>query len=197
MFLPKLRADSGRIVNAFQNGNQCPETLMSKSYKGASPVRSKTKMEPRRALRYRRFGDFEPSTLLAGQVLDGIRKGFALSDYTPGARIRLKKELNENFAMSSSTREFVTKIKGQFSAKYGIEMDDWSAMVMTEISECFTALNHSLRKSVEKIEEATRSVKGKTYHVSFNSSQEAFKLGLGLTAPLAGMGSLAGSVLYQ
>ncbi|MGV3600025.1 MAG: hypothetical protein ACO1N1_02415 [Dyadobacter fermentans] len=51
----------------------------------------------RMGLRYRRFGDFEPSTLLGGQVLDGIRKGFALSDYTPGARIRLKKELNENF----------------------------------------------------------------------------------------------------
>lgn len=50
--------------------------------------------------------------------------------------------------MSSNIKEFVTKIKGQFSAKYGIEMDDWSAMVMAEISERFMVLNHSVKKSV-------------------------------------------------
>lgn len=98
--------------------------------------------------------------------------------------------------MSSSTKEFVTKIKGRFSAKYGIEMDDWSAMVMAEISERFMILNHSVEKSADKIEDAARSVKGKAYHVSFNSSQEAFKLGLGLTAPLAGMGSLIAVLLF-
>lgn len=96
----------------------------------------------------------------------------------------------------SSTKELVTKIKGQFSAKYGIEMDDWSAMVMTEISERFTWINNSLKKSVDKIEEAARSVKSKTYQVSFNSSQEAFKLGLGLMAPLAGMGSLIAVLVF-
>ncbi len=48
-------------------------------------------------LQYKRFGDFEPSTLLGGQILDGIRRGYSLSDYSPGARIRMKKELKENF----------------------------------------------------------------------------------------------------
>lgn len=62
--------------------------------------------------------------------------------------------------MSSNTKEFVTKIKGRFSAKYGIEMDDWSAMVMAEISERFMILNHSVEKSADKIEDAARSVKG-------------------------------------
>ncbi len=82
--------------------------------------------------------------------------------------------------MSSNIKEFVTKIKGQFSAKYGIEMDDWSAMVMAEISERFMVLNHSVKKSADKIDEAARSVKGKTYQVSFNSAQEDLKLGLGM-----------------
>ena len=46
----------------------------------------------------RRFGDFEPASLLGGQILDGIRNGYALQDYPPGARLRLKKELRENFS---------------------------------------------------------------------------------------------------
>lgn len=98
--------------------------------------------------------------------------------------------------MSSNTKEFVTKIKGQFSAKYGIEMDDWSAMVMAEISERFMVLNHSVEKSADKIEEAARSVKGEIHQISVKSPQEAFKLGLGLTAPLAGMGSLIAVLFF-
>ncbi|WP_439584298.1 hypothetical protein [Dyadobacter bucti] len=51
----------------------------------------------RMGLTYKRFGDFEPSTLLGGQVLDGIRKGYSLNSYSAGAKIRIKKELKENF----------------------------------------------------------------------------------------------------
>jgi hypothetical protein len=47
---------------------------------------------------YKRFGDFDPSTLLGGQVLDGIRRGYSINEYGPGARIRIKKELKENFS---------------------------------------------------------------------------------------------------
>lgn len=46
----------------------------------------------------KRFGDFEPASLLGGQILDGIRHGYALKDYPPGARLRLRKELRENFS---------------------------------------------------------------------------------------------------
>jgi hypothetical protein len=49
-------------------------------------------------LQFKQYGDFEPSTLLGGQVLDGVRKGYSLDDYSPGARIRIKKELKENFS---------------------------------------------------------------------------------------------------
>lgn len=48
-------------------------------------------------LELRKFGDFDGSSLLGKQILDGMRSGFGLGDYPPGARIRLKKELNENF----------------------------------------------------------------------------------------------------
>ena len=45
----------------------------------------------------RQFADFDPSSNLGSQILDGVRKGYSLSDYQTGARSRLKKELTENF----------------------------------------------------------------------------------------------------
>ena len=45
----------------------------------------------------RQFADFDPSSNLGSQILDGVRKGYSLSDYQTGARLRLKKELTENF----------------------------------------------------------------------------------------------------
>lgn len=48
-------------------------------------------------LHLQKFGDFDPSTLLGSQILDFIRKGAGLSEYSAGARLRLIKELKENF----------------------------------------------------------------------------------------------------
>ena len=45
----------------------------------------------------RQFADFDPSSNLGNQILDGIRKGYSLSDYQTGAKLKLKKELSENF----------------------------------------------------------------------------------------------------
>ncbi len=49
-------------------------------------------------LDHKKFGDFNPSSLICGQVMEGARKGYSLADYSPGARIRIKKELKENFS---------------------------------------------------------------------------------------------------
>ena len=43
------------------------------------------------------YGDFEPSSNLGSQILDGVRKGDALENYQTGARLRLKRELKINF----------------------------------------------------------------------------------------------------
>jgi hypothetical protein len=39
------------------------------------------------------FGDFEPTTVLGSQILNGISQGYGLNDYSIGAKMRLKKEL--------------------------------------------------------------------------------------------------------
>ena len=43
----------------------------------------------------RQFADFDPSSNLGNQILDGVRRG--LSEYQTGAKLKLKKELSENF----------------------------------------------------------------------------------------------------
>ena len=45
----------------------------------------------------RPFGDFEPSSNLGEQILNGIRQGYGLNEFPTGAKLRLKKELNDHF----------------------------------------------------------------------------------------------------
>ena len=45
----------------------------------------------------RQFADLDPSSNLGCQILDGVRQGYSLGDYQTGARLKLKKELTENF----------------------------------------------------------------------------------------------------
>ncbi len=46
----------------------------------------------------RQFGDFDANTFIGGQILDGIRRGLAQSEFPIGAKLRLSKELKDNFA---------------------------------------------------------------------------------------------------
>jgi hypothetical protein len=48
-------------------------------------------------LEFRKFGDFEPNSELGGKILDGARLGFALKDYEPGARMKLRGQLQMHF----------------------------------------------------------------------------------------------------
>jgi hypothetical protein len=58
--------------------------------------------------------------------------------------------------MSSNTKEFIRIIKGRFSAKCGVEMDDWFALVMNEICEGFMMLDQSVNTSADRIVGAAR-----------------------------------------
>jgi hypothetical protein len=48
-------------------------------------------------LKLKRFGNFDPSSNLGSSILDGIRKGYGLSDYATGARLALKNDLIRTF----------------------------------------------------------------------------------------------------
>jgi hypothetical protein len=99
--------------------------------------------------------------------------------------------------MSEISTEQMTRLKGQFSAKYGIEMDDWSAMVMTEISQRFMFLTSEVNRSVIQIDEAAKNIKGKVNQINFRNNSEAIRFGIGLSLPFAAMGTLiSGMVLW-
>ncbi len=48
-------------------------------------------------LKLRRFGNFDPSSKLGSLILDGIRKGYALQDYSTGTRLALNNDLIRTF----------------------------------------------------------------------------------------------------
>jgi hypothetical protein len=48
-------------------------------------------------IRLREFGDFEPNSDLGSSILDGIRKGYGMQDYTFGPKLKLSMELRVNF----------------------------------------------------------------------------------------------------
>ncbi|HEV7378470.1 MAG TPA: hypothetical protein VGN64_01645 [Dyadobacter sp.] len=46
-----------------------------------------------------KFGDFEPESDLGGQILDGARRGFTLSDHQIGPMLRLRNELHNLYTL--------------------------------------------------------------------------------------------------
>ncbi|SEJ41860.1 hypothetical protein SAMN04487995_4597 [Dyadobacter koreensis] len=98
--------------------------------------------------------------------------------------------------MDKIDKEIQTKIKGHFSAKYGILMDDWSSMVLNEIVQNFLVFNEKVENATKKLEEASTIIKGKVHQINFRTHQEAFKFGLGISAPVSAMGSLVAILVF-
>lgn len=80
---------------------------------------------------------------------------------------------------SSISKEELIRIKGKFQAKYGFEMDEWTAVLMTEINEKFYQFNGQVQSSINSIDDASQLIKGQIQPVYFSNSKEAFLYGLG------------------
>lgn len=50
-------------------------------------------------LRFEKFGDFDPQSSLGNQILNNIRLGLPLEEYTPGAKLRMMKDLKDNITI--------------------------------------------------------------------------------------------------
>jgi len=90
--------------------------------------------------------------------------------------------------MNDSLKEILTKIKARYSRRYGLDVDEWSGILFTEIESGFLLISKKVEQSTKKIEEAAQSIKGKVHQINLKSPDEAFKLGLGFTTPVAIMG---------
>lgn len=83
------------------------------------------------------------------------------------------------------SKSFLTRLKGVYQAKYGIEMDEWSAMVLYEISENFEANNKVAESTIKEIEKASNLIKGQIEPIHFHRQGDAFWHGIGRSFPLA------------
>jgi hypothetical protein len=83
------------------------------------------------------------------------------------------------------SKSFLTRLKGVYQAKYGIEMDEWSAMVLYEISENFEENNKVAESTIKEIEKASNLIKGQIEPIHFHRQGDAFWHGIGRSFPLA------------
>ena len=80
-------------------------------------------------------------------------------------------------------KSFLTRLKGAYQAKYGIEMDEWSAMVLYEISENFEENKKTTESTIKEIEKASNLIKGQINPIHFINDGPAFHYGLGRSLP--------------
>lgn len=97
--------------------------------------------------------------------------------------------------MSRVDREYITRLKGRYTEKYAIQMDDWTAVIVHELNESVSELrreNHqSITDSIRHIDAAAGQIKGQLRQVRFDSPRQAFFYGVG-NHLLYGLTSLIG-----
>lgn len=81
--------------------------------------------------------------------------------------------------MKQIDKTFLTRTKGHFQVKYGYEMDDWTAIILYEISEHFSNQSALNQLSINEIEKASSFIKGQVNPVHFSNNTQAFLYGLG------------------
>ena len=85
----------------------------------------------------------------------------------------------------------LTQTRGKYAAKYGHEIDDWSALFLTETQEHFQSLETRVGKSIVAINKAAMELKGRKRFLQFQDRSQALFYGLGVSAPY----SIAGIVI--
>lgn len=77
------------------------------------------------------------------------------------------------------SQNFLTRLKGEYQAKYGFEMDEWTAIMLYEMSERFIDFHQSMEESKSEVENAALQIKGQLKPIHFQDEKQAFRYGLG------------------
>jgi len=77
------------------------------------------------------------------------------------------------------SKDELTRIKGIYQAKYGYEMDEWTAVILTELNEKFSIFNQRVQNSTTEIGKATQAIKGQIQPIHFSNHKQAFLFGIG------------------
>lgn len=79
------------------------------------------------------------------------------------------------------SKDFITRLKGEYQAKYGFDMDEWTAIMLYEMTERFTGFYGIIDESKVEIDKAVQQINGQLTPIHFKDEKEAFKYGLGKT----------------
>lgn len=93
-------------------------------------------------------------------------------------------------------QDFLIRLKGAYQAKYGMEMDDWTAVILNELSEQFESYQKMTQESANQILKASEHIKGQVYPVHFTSEKQALQYGFGKSLPHAVATCIIGVLMY-
>ncbi|MGV3604303.1 MAG: hypothetical protein ACO1N1_23980 [Dyadobacter fermentans] len=79
---------------------------------------------------------------------------------------------------STISKDAITRMRGAYQAKYGFEMDEWTAVMLTELHEHFQDFGKNVAQSNGEIAKAAQLIKGQINQVHFKSDWQAFWFGL-------------------
>ncbi|MHA4737085.1 hypothetical protein [Dyadobacter sp. MSC1_007] len=79
---------------------------------------------------------------------------------------------------STINKDAITRMRGAYQAKYGFEMDEWTAVMLTELHEHFHDFGKNVAQSNSEIGKAAQLIKGQINQVHFKSDRQAFWFGL-------------------
>ena len=93
-------------------------------------------------------------------------------------------------------KDFLTRLKGAYQAKYGFEMDEWTSVILNEISENFSKYTKEAKASIGEIEKASQLIKGQINPIYFSNEQQAYWYGAGKNTPIGIAAIIIGVLCY-
>lgn len=87
-------------------------------------------------------------------------------------------------------------IKASYQLKYGMEMDDWSAVNLAESRELFEMVKSDLFKATQESRRLHQTFKGSVKPIHFASGKQAFVYGLGICLPYGICALVLGTLLF-
>jgi hypothetical protein len=75
---------------------------------------------------------------------------------------------------NQKTKSDLIRIRNTYSAKYGMEIDEWTAVILCEIEDNFKGLNKIQNESTNEIEKAAKLIKGQVSPLHFSTAKQAF-----------------------
>lgn len=93
--------------------------------------------------------------------------------------------------MHSAGPARLMQTRGKYEVKYGQQIDDWSALFLSETDEHFQNLETRVQQSIMAIDRAASGLKNLKQPLQFQDSRQALFYGLGVSLPY----SITGIVL--